>query len=140
MGFNMKQRMLISFIRVLADKSACMLGICFELNDRAIVALEEQGMIPDGMEKQILRFYRKVRTDLNGVSLNDVNDFEQVSRRSYHDFMMSLRQYNIVAIKENDDCYFDELISIDSSLLDEYERERESNNTESGGNSIGLKI
>lgn len=117
-----------------------MLGICFELNDGTIIALEEQGVIPDGLEKLILSFYRKVRTDFNGIRLNKVDDFEKISRSSYHKFMMTLKQYNVVTIKENDDCYFDELISIDSSLLDEYERERESNNAVSGGNSSTFKI
>lgn len=137
MSLNIKQRILINFIGTLTDKSGSTLGISFVLNEVMIRAFEERGCLPDNLESSTLSFYRKVRSCFRDVRVNVDSGLDRVSIREYHDFMMLLRHHNIVIIKENDDCYDDELISIDAILIDEYESETKNGDS---GTESGLKI
>lgn len=115
---------LIYFIRAATEKSGQVIGICFLINENVVQSIINDGRLTGKIEGAIVDFYDLVR-GVSDDAIDVLAKFELVSKKSYHNFMMLLRAYNIVLVKENNDWdnYFDELIAIDSMRIEEYEND-----------------
>jgi hypothetical protein len=100
------------------------IGICFLINENVVQSIINDGRLTGKIEGAIVDFYDLVR-GVSDDAIDVLAKFELVSKKSYHNFMMLLRAYNIVLVKENNDWdnYFDELIAIDSMRIEEYEND-----------------
>lgn len=131
---------LIRFIRLAAEKSSEMLGICFEPNELFFQQTNDNGSLPAKSGDIILSFYSKLRSNGSADISSLLPALSTIPKSQLFEFMMRLRRENILIIKDAGgvDNYFDELVSVDAMVLDEYEVSGDTG--ESGrGQSLGLR-
>ena len=113
---------LLQFIDHMSAQSTALIGMPLVLNSSVAVSIEENGAFPEGVGELILVTYQKLRSNQSIELAADNLDVSLLARSDYFSFMMTLRRYGIVGVRESTSVveYFDALVYYDAQRCDEY--------------------